>query len=105
MVQFRTYMTDANRFLTSPDVQDELRAQGKVAPLAETLEIEEEKINSLVFYGVEQIESDEEEEVTYKMILWKVKSGLGLWIGAVAQAESGLLHRCSLRRRNFFFSR
>jgi len=30
MVQFRTYMTDANRFLTSPDVQDELRAQGRV---------------------------------------------------------------------------
>ena len=30
MVQFRTYMTDASRFLTSPDVQDELRAQGRV---------------------------------------------------------------------------
>ena len=30
MVQFRTYMTDASSFLTSPDVQDELRAQGRV---------------------------------------------------------------------------
>ena len=90
---------------------DELKAEGKVAPIAAALETTEDKINSITFYGVDQFDPDEdedegegeEEEEKFKMILWKAKSSLGTWLGTVAQTDEGLTHRCSSRRGFFFF--
>ena len=81
----------------------ELKAEGKVIPIAESLNVSEDKINSIVFYGIDQLESQEDEGEKFKMILWKVKSGLGTWLGAVAQTDQVLYHRCASRRGFFFF--
>ena len=84
------------------DKLSELKAEGKVAPVAESLDISEDKINSLTFYGIDQLDSEEGDGEKFNMVLWKVKSALGTWIGAVAQTDQGLYHRCA-SRRGFFF--
>ncbi len=84
----------------------QLKSEGKVAPLAEVLGTSEDKINSLIFFGIDQIDSedenDDEESEQFKMSLWRAKSSLGLWIGVVAQSELDDPRLCSSGRRMFF---
>ena len=80
----------------------QLKSEGKVAPLAEVLDTTEDKINSLVFFGIDQLDSEDgEENEEFKMSLWRAKSSLGLWIGVVAQSELDDPRLCSPGRRLF----